>query len=71
MYNKLFVAPALQLGYSVFFKVLDKGVIEQVGPTGVGYITFNLSKLVKSIQSGYIHAYLTLMIGGLILLVIV
>ena len=67
----MFVAPALALGYSVFFKSLDKGFIEQVGPTGIGRLTFRLSKVTKRLQSGYIHSYLTLMVAGIVLMLIV
>ena len=70
-YNRMFVTPALTLGYTVFFRSLDKGFIEQVGPTGIGRLTFKLSKATKYLQSGYIHSYLTLMIGGMVLLLLV
>ena len=58
----MFTNPSLRLGYSVFFKAIDKGIIELLGPTGIANITFQLSKKVKAIQTGYIHDYLTLMV---------
>lgn len=64
------MSPALSLGYAVFFRSLDKGFIEQVGPTGISSLVFKLAKISKSLQSGYIHAYLTLMIGGMVFLLI-
>lgn len=69
-YNRAFVLPALLSGYNIFFKALDKGIIEQFGPTGVVPFVLKLSKSVKSIQSGYLHLYLTLIVSFFILFIL-
>lgn len=35
LYNNLLVMPALQGGYHVLFKYIDRGLIEMVGPVGL------------------------------------
>ena len=67
-YNRIFVLPSLLGGYSVFFKLLDKGLIELLGPTGAVSVISWLSSNIKSLQSGYIHSYVTLLVLGLVVL---
>lgn len=57
-------------GYHVFFKALDKGFIEQVGPTGVGPVTFSAASIVKGLQSGFLHVYVTLLVAGVLVLAV-
>ena len=37
------------------FKTLDKGLIEQFGPTGIASTVFNLSFNVTALQTGFIY----------------
>jgi len=37
------------------FKTLDKGLIEQLGPTGLSALTFNTSFNITAIQTGFIY----------------
>jgi NADH:ubiquinone oxidoreductase subunit 5 (subunit L)/multisubunit Na+/H+ antiporter MnhA subunit len=67
-YNRIFVLPSLLGGYSIFFKLLDKGLIELLGPTGAVSLVSWLSNNIKSLQSGYIHSYVTLLVLGLVVL---
>lgn len=54
--NQLIIAPAMKLGYTVT-KVLDRGVIESVGPYGLSSVLtttgFNISKLDTGIVTSY------------------
>ena len=68
LYNRLFAVPALKSGYSIFFAIIDKGILERVGPTGISKSSFAVSTLVTRLQSGYIHAYMTLAIASALLL---
>jgi hypothetical protein len=45
----------MNFGYSTTFKTLDKGVIEQFGPTGLGSSIFNTAFNVTAIQSGFVY----------------
>lgn len=70
-YNRAFVLPALLSGYRVFFRILDKGLIERLGPTGIGPVSFALAKATKSVQSGFLHNYVTLMVAFFVILVLI
>lgn len=67
-YNRAFVLPALLSGYRVFFRILDKGFIERMGPTGAAPTVFAISKTAKSIQSGYLHTYVTLIVAFFVII---
>jgi NADH-ubiquinone oxidoreductase chain 5 len=48
----------------VTYKVIDRGLIEEVGPTGIVKVLSKLSKGASEIQSGQIYHYsLTIIIG--------
>lgn len=70
LYNRVFTTPSLKAGYAIFFKALDKGVIEYIGPTGLSNLTYLASKKIKKAQTGYIHTYVTSMVFALILIFI-
>jgi hypothetical protein len=44
----------MNFGYSSSFKTIDKGIIEQFGPTGIVASVFNVSFNLTAFQSGYI-----------------
>jgi NADH-ubiquinone oxidoreductase chain 5 len=47
IYNNYIIASGLKLGYSVA-KVLDRGVIEVVGPFGISNFLFNTGKNISN-----------------------
>jgi len=59
--NELILSPLLKMGYSTTYKIIDKGVIEFFGPSGIIKLTLNLSKQVSLLQSGKINQYAFLM----------
>ena len=64
IYNSLIVQRVLNIGYEVTYKVIDRGLIEEVGPTGIVKVISKLSKGASEIQSGQIYHYsLTIIIG--------
>jgi hypothetical protein len=46
---------AMNFGYSTSFKTLDKGLIEQFGPTGMASSVFNASFNLVAFQSGFVY----------------
>jgi hypothetical protein len=44
----------MNFGYSLAFKTLDKGLIEQFGPTGASSTIFNISFNLTAVQTGFI-----------------
>lgn len=69
VYNDFFVHKALQFGYHVSFKTLDKGVFEILGPFGISKTIRNLASQVSLLQSGLIYHYAVIMLIGLPVLI--
>ena len=71
IYNDFVGEKALQFGYHVSFKTLDKGIFEILGPFGIStffqQFTYHISKL----QSGIIYHYAVIMLIGLTLLIMI
>ena len=60
IYNKFIGFPILRYSYSIFFKIIDKGILEWVGPTGIYIFLKKTTKNVKTLQTGYIYTYISL-----------
>ncbi len=71
VYNKYIIGQGLQLGYTIS-KVLDRGVIELIGPYGLSNVlsntAFNISKLDTGVITTY-SLYITLGLLSLLFLV--
>ena len=59
----------LQIGYSVTYKMVDKGLIEMCGPYGLTTIFTFLSRQIIVLQTGYIFHYSLLMLISTIFLI--
>ncbi|MBJ6359878.1 NADH-quinone oxidoreductase subunit L [Paenibacillus sp. MAHUQ-46] len=70
VYNDFISYTAMNFGYIVSFKALDKGSLELCGPTGIAYSFLNTAKYISRLQSGLIYHYAVFMLLGLTLLVI-
>jgi NADH-quinone oxidoreductase subunit L len=68
LYDRLFVRPALLLGYGLW-KGGDGAIIDGLGPDGVAALTQNLSRRAGRLQSGYVYHYAFAMLIGVVLLV--
>lgn len=72
IYNHFIVKPIIFWGHNVSYKVLDRGLIEYVGPTGILAIIKNLSVRISSLQAGYVYNYaLTMFLGCTIFLILI
>jgi len=67
--NETIVQTLLQFGYGTTYKVIDKGIIELLGPKGFTFLVANISKQISFLQSGFIHQYVFFMFVGIILLI--
>jgi len=71
IYNNFFIAGGLQMGFFIA-KVLDRGVIELIGPYGLSNSLFNTSFNISNLDTGVVTTYsLYITIGLLSLLFIV
>jgi NADH-ubiquinone oxidoreductase chain 5 len=64
IYNYFLVQKVLYLGQHVSYEILDRGILEKLGPTGIINFFDNLSVRFSSLQSGLIRHYLFLYIFG-------
>jgi len=55
--NEFIASTFLKTGYSITYKIIDKGVIELIGPTGFSKSTYNVSQQISYIQSGLVNHY--------------
>jgi len=61
----------LKIGHEITYKVLDRGLIEKIGPSGVVEEISKLSQKVSEIQSGQIYHYsMTMIIGTIVMLIL-
>jgi hypothetical protein len=63
VYNRFINKPLLQGAYNIPFSLIDKGLLEQVGPTGFGKAAVALGYQLTKAQTGRITTY-----GGVLLL---
>lgn len=51
--------------YNITFSLIDKGLLEVAGPTGLGRQTVVLGRLLASAQTGRVYDYAGFMLGAL------
>jgi len=57
-YNQFVSQEALKNSYHFFYKNIDRGILEKIGPYGLIFIIISLSNKIKNYQSGQITDYL-------------
>ena len=57
VYNRLINQPLLETSYRYVFTVIDKGLLEAWGPTGLGKYSFKLGNFIASLQTGRVYDY--------------
>lgn len=67
LYNHYVLNKFLDLGYQITFKLIDKGVLEILGPQGIYLLVIKISRFVTSFQTGIIYNYVLLMFVMLLL----
>jgi len=68
IYNGLFLYPVLYSGY-ISSKILDRGIIEYLGPYGISNSFYSYSKILSRFDTGYIPYYALIFIISLISLI--
>lgn len=57
VYNKFINKPLIEGAYRVTFSLLDKGLLESIGPTGFGSLSFKAGNFLSTLQSGRVYEY--------------
>lgn len=65
VYNDVFAQKALDFGYQIAFKRLDKGTFEILGPQGICFVFSKATREASHLQSGMIYHYAFVMVIGL------
>jgi NADH-ubiquinone oxidoreductase chain 5 len=72
VYNELVNEKILNSGYKTTYKLLDRGIIEKVGPTGLELNIDKISSKISSLNQGYIYYHIFgVFLGTLVLLFLV
>ena len=65
VYNDFISQKALDFGYNISWKTIDKGCLEILGPYGIAHTMSAWSRYVSRLQSGLIYHYAVMMLLGL------
>jgi len=68
IYNNYIIQGGLQMGYSIS-KILDRGIIELVGPFGLSSVVKNTGDNIAKLDTGIVTSYALYIVLGLITLV--
>jgi NADH-ubiquinone oxidoreductase chain 5 len=68
--NELVGKPVLKIAYNIFFKMIDKGFLELLGPTGISFFIYKLTLEFRKVQTGYIYQYSLVLVFWFILIFI-
>jgi proton-translocating NADH-quinone oxidoreductase chain L len=71
VYNNFIAEKALNFGYIISFKTLDKGIFEVIGPFGISIFFQRFTYYLSKLQSGLIYHYAFIMLIGLTLLILI
>lgn len=67
VYNDLIAQKVLSLGYHKTYKLIDRGIIEVLGPYGFSYFFYNMRLNFLFFQTGYIYHYAFVIFLGIII----
>jgi NADH:ubiquinone oxidoreductase subunit 5 (subunit L)/multisubunit Na+/H+ antiporter MnhA subunit len=71
VYNRIVNQPLLESSYNVVFSLIDKGILEFFGPSGLSALSTRLGWLTNFAQSGRVYDYGWLMLGILYLFILI
>lgn len=69
IFNHYILNKFLEFGYLVTFKLIDKGVLDKLGPKGLYTLSLIINRSIISLQSGVIYHYALLMFLSLLILI--
>lgn len=62
--------PFLAFSYVITYKVLDRGLIEMIGPTGIVDSVGSISRRFSKLQSGQVYHYSISIVLGTIIMIL-
>lgn len=70
VYNQFINKPLMEGAYNITFSLIDKGLLEIAGPTGLGRQTILTGRLLARVQTGRVYDYAGFMLAFLCLAVL-
>nr|YP_011008342.1 NADH dehydrogenase subunit 5 [Scytothamnus australis]WBP70313.1 NADH dehydrogenase subunit 5 [Scytothamnus australis] len=64
VYNEAINQNVLDFGYHFTYKVIDRGLIESLGPFGLSNVLLSQVKQIREIHSGFLYHYLMALVWG-------
>jgi NADH-ubiquinone oxidoreductase chain 5 len=72
VYNEFFVQNFLFFSYFISYKLVDRGLVEVLGPLGISSFVFqNISKTLKHLQTGSIFQYVLFLFSGFFIIIVI
>jgi len=68
VYNEYISQLFFTISYTVTYKIVDRGIIEVLGPMGLSSIITKKASYISKLQTGYLYHYTFLMLTGLTLI---
>lgn len=68
IYNEYVNQFFFKFGFSISYKLMDRGVFEMLGPTGLSSAALSVGSKLHRMQSGYIYHYTLMILTGVTLL---
>ena len=65
IYTEFIAQPALHHGYHTTYKMIDRGVIELLGPYGISQTLYEKARTLSTFQSGHLYHYTLVMLIGI------
>jgi len=65
IYNEFFGQFFFRFGYSISYKLMDRGIFEILGPTGLSMLSLQIGSNIHKMQSGYIYHYNLIVLVGI------
>ena len=60
--NHFIIANVWKFGHLISYKVIDRGLLETIGPKGISFVIINITQKISNLQSGMIFNYALIMI---------
>jgi len=70
LYNELITQTFLKFGFSVSYKIVDRGIIEVLGPNGIANLVSNNAVKFYNLQSSVLYHYLFTILASIVILLI-
>ena len=68
IYNEFIIQSFLSFGYHISYKIIDRGIIEVLGPMGLSNLISKKAYILHKMQTGFLYHYAFLMLVGTTLL---